>query len=100
LGVLLGHHSRCLPCWSHYPNFWDKVSFPSSALVAKGRRGDAIAAPNQNTNERKNMKNTKQTKQKKKINKLDIRKIYKALRVRLEDNGISKEWMKRHLIVI
>jgi len=46
------------------------------------------------------MKNTKQTKQKKKINKLDIRKIEKALRERLEDNGISKEWMKRHLVVI
>jgi hypothetical protein len=46
------------------------------------------------------MKNTKQTKQKKKINKLDIRKIDKALRGRLEDNGISREWMKRHLVVI
>jgi hypothetical protein len=66
----------------------------------QGRRGDAIVAPNQNTNERNNMKNTKQTKQKKKINKLDIRKIDKALRGRLEDNGISREWMKRHLVVI
>jgi len=46
------------------------------------------------------MKKTKQGKQKKKINKLDIKKIDKALRGRLEDNGISKEWMKRHLIVI
>jgi len=46
------------------------------------------------------MKNTKQAKHKKKINKLDIKKIDKALRGRLEDNGISKEWIKHHLVVI
>jgi hypothetical protein len=100
LGVRLGDYPGRLPCWSDHPSFWDKVSFPSSPLVKQGRRGDAIAKPNQNINERNNMKNTKQTKQKKKIYKLDIKKIDKALRGRLEYNGISREWMKRHLVVI
>jgi hypothetical protein len=43
LGVRLGDYPGRLPCGSHYPNLWDKVSFPSSALVAKGRRGQTLS---------------------------------------------------------
>lgn len=46
------------------------------------------------------MKNTKQNKKDKVNSKLDIKKIDKAMRLRLEEKGISKEWLKRHLIVI
>ncbi len=46
------------------------------------------------------MKNTKQ-KNKDKVNtKLDIKKIDKVMRSHLEDKGISKEWLKRHLVVM
>lgn len=45
------------------------------------------------------MKNTKQKNQKK-IKKLDIKKIDKTMRSHLEEKGISKEWLKRHLVVI
>lgn len=46
------------------------------------------------------MKNTKQTKKEKVGSKLDIKKIDKAMRSHLEERGISKEWLKRHLVVI
>ena len=46
------------------------------------------------------MKNTKQTKKEKVGSKLDIKKIDKTMRSHLEGKGISKEWLKLHLVVI
>ena len=46
------------------------------------------------------MKNIKQGNKNKAGNKLDIKKIDKVMRSKLEEKGISKEWLKRHLVVI